>query len=248
VLSADELTRYKRNVLLPGIGIPGQERLRQARVLIIGAGGLGSTAAFYLAAAGVGTLGVADFDRVDLTNLQRQILHTTADIGTLKAESARHKLLALNPCIRVELITDKISTANIQSVIRDFHFIIDATDNFASKFLINDGCVAARIPFSHAGIREFAGQTITVMPGVSACYRCIFHAPPPEGALPPSSELGVLGAVAGLIGTIQATEAIKVITGTGTPLFDALLCCDTAGMDFRKIAVSKNSNCPLCGV
>ena len=246
MLSAEQLSRYRRNILLPGIGEAGQARLLQARVLVIGAGGLGSPAAYYLAAAGIGTIGLADYDLVELSNLQRQILHTTADLGLAKTESAARKLRNLNPELKIQIFSSRMDQHNIQAVIRGFDFVIEATDNFESKFLINDACLSAAVAFSHAGIREFEGQTMTVAPGVSACYRCVFLEPPPAGSLPPSAQLGVLGATAGIMGTLQAAETIKVLTGVGSPLHNCLLYCDTRTMDFRKVQVQPNPACPVC--
>lgn len=241
------LERYSRQILLKEVGIEGQSKLAKARVLVIGAGGLGAPAAYYLAAAGVGTLGLVDGDRVDLSNLQRQILHFTPDIGKDKARSAAEKLSLLNPDVQLEPIVDRVVAANIRQLIRNYDFVIDGTDNFAAKFLINDACVMEKIPYSHGGILRFSGQTVTVFPGSSACYRCIFKAPPPANLVPSCSQAGILGAVAGILGTIQAAEALKAITGAGEPLKDALLTFDAAGMDFRKVKIQRDPNCAVCG-
>jgi molybdopterin/thiamine biosynthesis adenylyltransferase len=243
----EQLQRYSRHILLAGVGVEGQARLLASKVLIIGAGGLGSPAALYLAAAGVGTLGIADADSVDLTNLQRQIIHFTKDVGRPKVESAKEKILALNPETTVNTYHVFVSADTIGDIIRDYDFVIDATDNFAAKFLINDACVLAKKPFSHGGILRFTGQTMTILPGVSACYRCVFPAPPPKNAVPSCSQAGVLGGIAGMLGTIQAVEAVKFVTKAGTLLADAMLTFDAQLMDFRKIKIRRNPNCPLCG-
>ena len=246
-LTEQQLKRYSRNILLKEIGIEGQIKIINSKVLIIGAGGLGAPIALYLAAAGVGTIGIADADIVDLSNLQRQILHFTADIGAPKVASARSKINALNPDVRVETYYQFVSSQTIQDILKNYDFVIDGTDNFAAKFLINDACILNGIPYSHGGILRFSGQTMTVVPDSSACYRCVFSAPPPKDAVPTCSQAGVLGATAGMLGTIQATEALKFITGTGTLLTDTLLTFDAFSMDFRKIPLRKRPDCPVCG-
>jgi len=243
----EQLERYSRHIILQDIGIEGQAKINAARVLIIGAGGLGAPAALYLAAAGVGTIGIADADRVDLSNLQRQVIHFTSDIGRPKVESAAEKMGAINPGIKINTYYEFLQATNISPIIADYDFVIDGTDNFAAKFLINDACVMAGKPFSHGGILRFDGQTMTIAPGQSACYRCIFPAPPPPGAVPTCSQAGVLGAVAGILGTIQATEALKFVTGVGTLLTNALLIFDAKIMSFRRVDIRRNRNCPLCG-
>ncbi len=243
----DQLERYSRNILLEDIGTAGQEKILRSSVLVIGAGGLGSPVALYLAAAGVGTIGIADFDRVELSNLQRQIIHFTADIGKPKVQSAREKMTAINPDIKVNAIEEFLSGVNIVSIIRGYDFVIDCTDNFATKFLINDACVIEKKPFSHGGVLRFEGQTMTVKPGETACYRCIFTAPPLAGTVPSCRQAGVLGAVAGILGTIQASEALKFITGAGEMLYNRLLIFDAKKMNFRKAVFNKNPECPVCG-
>lgn len=243
----DRLERYSRHILLKDVGIEGQEKLWQSKVLIIGAGGLGAPVALYLAAAGVGTLGIADADSVDLSNLQRQVIHFTPDVGKPKVQSAAEKIAELNPDVTVRQHKMFLDSENIQPVIADYDFIIDGTDSFAAKFLINDACVLAKKPFSHGGILRFRGQTMTVIPGQSACYRCVFHAPPPTGSVPTCSQAGVLGAIAGMLGTIQAAEALKFITGTGKLLTNALLTFDSLEMNFRKVPLKHNHACPICG-
>ncbi|MCD6396176.1 MAG: HesA/MoeB/ThiF family protein [Spirochaetaceae bacterium] len=243
----DQLERYSRHILLKDIGIEGQEKLMDGKVLIIGAGGLGSPAALYLAAAGVGTIGIVDGDRVDLSNLQRQIAHFTKDIGEWKVKSASNKMSFINPDVKVIPYNEYLFASNIRNVIKDYDFIIDGTDNFAAKFLINDACIFENIPFSHGGILRFDGQTFTINPNKSACLRCLFHEPPPADLVPSCSEAGVLGAIAGMLGTIQAAEALKFLTGTGQLLNNKLLTFDALDMSFRKITVKKNDSCPVCG-
>jgi molybdopterin/thiamine biosynthesis adenylyltransferase len=242
-----QLERYSRHILLGNIGIEGQERILNGKVLIIGAGGLGAPVALYLAAAGVGTIGIIDGDVVDLSNLQRQVVHFTADVGSPKVESAAAKLRALNPEVRVITHHEFADAGNIRALIRDYDFIVDGTDSFAAKFLINDACVLEKKPFSHGGILRFTGQSMTVVPGSSACYRCVFNAPPPANAVPTCSQAGVLGAIAGMLGTIQAAEALKFLTGAGTLLVDRLLTFDALTMDFRKVTLRRRDTCPVCG-
>lgn len=246
-LSPDQIERYSRHILLNEVGGKGQEKLLAGRVLIIGAGALGAPAALYLAAAGVGVLGIADADVVDVTNLQRQVIHFTADVGKSKVVSAAEKIHALNPDVEVRTHPGWITAANAAGIIADYDFVIDGTDNFAAKFLINDACVLGRKPYSHGGILRFDGQTITVRPGVSACYRCIFPAPPPQNAIPTCSEAGVLGVLPGLIGMIQATEAMKFLLGIGDLLTDRLLTYNARALKFREIAIKRNPKCPVCG-
>ena len=221
----EELSRYSRHFLLKECGVEGQNRIRRGRVLIVGAGGLGSPVALYLAAAGVGTIGIADGDVVDLSNLQRQVIHTTADVGRPKVESACERIKAINPHVIAEPICDLLNEANAADIIRNYDFIVDATDNFAAKMLIND----------------------TWVPG-SACYRCIFGGEPPLDVVPPAAETGVFGVIAGILGTIQAAEALKFLTGIGHLLTDSLLTFDAKTMDFGKICVSRNKQCGVCAV
>ncbi|MBW2484005.1 MAG: HesA/MoeB/ThiF family protein [Deltaproteobacteria bacterium] len=242
-----QLERYSRNIVLPEMGLKGQERLLKAKILIIGAGGLGSPAALYLAAAGVGTIGIADYDEVELSNLQRQIAHTTNDINRTKVESAAEKMRAINPDVMVRPHLESLSGDNIREIIKGYDFIIDGSDNFPTKFLINDACIFANIPFSHGGVLRFDGQTMTILPGKSACYRCIFTKPPPQDAVPTCSQAGILGAVAGMLGTIQAAEALKYVLGIGELLTNVLLTFDAKTMEFNKITISKQKNCLICG-
>jgi adenylyltransferase/sulfurtransferase len=242
-----QLERYSRHILLDDVGVEGQEKLLQAKVLIIGAGGLGSPAALYLAAAGIGTIGIVDNDSVEISNLQRQIAHFTKDIGIPKVESAAEKMRAINPEIIIRTYKEYLCAANILKIIEGYDFVIDGTDNFPTKFLVNDACVILSIPFSHGGILRFNGQTMTILPGHSACYRCGFRNPPPPDAVPSCAQAGVLGAIAGMLGTIQAAEALKFITGAGGLLTNTLLTFDARTMAFRKIKLNKQESCPLCG-
>ena len=246
-LTEEQIERYSRHILLEQVGGVGQEKLLSSKVLIVGAGGLGSPAALYLAAAGVGTIGIIDADKVDLTNLQRQIIHHTSDLGVEKVKSAENKMRAINPEVTVKTYHQPAKADNIREIIREYDFVIDGTDNFPAKFLINDACYFEKIPFSHAGILKFYGQLITVLPGETTCYRCIFNAPPPAGAVPSCSQAGVLGVLAGVIGSLQATEAIKYLLGVGRLLTDTLLTYDALEMEFRAVKLNRNPNCPLCG-
>lgn len=245
-LTQEELERYNRNILLSGIGIEGQRKLKNANVFVVGAGGLGSSVLYYLAAAGVGNLGICDGDIVDLSNLQRQILHNTQDLGKNKADSAYQKLIALNPNLNLQVFREKLNTQNIQQTIRNYDLIIEATDTFGSKFLLNDACVLEGKILIRASALHFGGQVMSIKPRSSACYACLFDAPP-KHTMPTGSSVGILGAVAGLFGVLEANEAIKIITGVGKPLFDQMLTCDIRSMDFRKISIKRNPNCRVCG-
>lgn len=242
----EQLERYSRHIILKEIGVKGQKKLLDAKVLIIGAGGLGAPAALYLAAAGVGTIGIADADVVDLSNLQRQVIHSTPDVGKPKVESAKESMLAINPDIQVRTYQEFIYSGNIADIIQDYDFILDGTDNFPAKFLINDACVLAGKPFSHAGIIRFTGQLMTYVPGQGPCYRCVFKNPPPKDAVPTCKEAGVIGAMAGVIGCLQAMEAVKYITGAGELLTGRLLTYDALKMEFRTIRVPQDSHCAVC--
>lgn len=242
----EQLERYSRQIILSEVGGKGQALIRQAKVLVIGAGGLGSPAIYYLVAAGIGTIGIADFDKVGLSNLQRQILHFTKDLNRPKTESAAEKIHDLNPDVKIETYKKQIDSNNIVDIIKHYDFIIDGTDNFSAKFLINDACVLNKKPFSHGGVLRFEGQTMTYLPG-HTCYRCIFIKPPEKGVVPGCREAGVLGAVVSVIGSIQATEALKYILGQGELLTDKLLSYNSMEMNFSKIKISKNNKCPVCG-
>jgi molybdopterin-synthase adenylyltransferase len=246
-LTETQTERYSRHIILKEVGVKGQQKLLDSKVLIIGTGGLGSPISLYLTAAGIGTIGIADADNVDLSNLQRQVIHFTPDIGKPKVISAREKMEAINPDVQVRTYHEWINAANIMGIISDYDFVIDGTDNFAAKFLINDACVLAGKPFSHGGILQFVGQTITVLPGTSTCYRCIFPAPPPKDALLPCSKAGVFGVLPGVIGSIQATEAIKFLLEQGNLLTGRILKYDALGMKFRVVTINRNPKCPACG-
>jgi adenylyltransferase/sulfurtransferase len=247
-LTTDEIERYSRQIMVPELGGRGQLRLRQAGVLVIGAGGLGSPAALYLAAAGVGALGLVDSDHVELSNLQRQILHFTPDIGAPKVESAKAKLTRLNPDVEVRLHPVRLDESNAREIFNGYDFVVDGSDNFATKFLVNDIAVAMGIAYSHAGIVRLQGQTMTVIPGKGACYRCLFNAPPPPEEILSCQQAGILGAVAGTIGSLQATEAVKYLTGFEEGLLvDRLLTYDARTMVFHTVAVKKDPGCKACG-
>ena len=225
----------------------GQKKLLNASVLIIGAGGLGAPAALYLAAAGVGTIGIVDADEVDLSNLQRQVIHTTNDVGKAKVKSAAETMEAINPDVTVKTYRTFVDSSNIMDLIKDYDFIIDGTDNFPAKFLINDACVMAEKPFSHAGIIRFKGQLMTYVPGEGPCYRCVFKNPPPKDAVPTCKQAGVIGAMGGVIGSLQAMEAIKYIIGKGDLLTGKLLTYDALKMEFHTIKLPKDDHCAVCG-
>ncbi len=243
----DQIARYSRHFIIDEVGPKGQEKICKGKVLIVGAGGLGSPAAYYLAAAGVGTICVIDEDVVDLSNLQRQILHTTGDLGKPKAESARDKLTALNPDCRVKPICARLTAGNAPEIIKEYDAVVDGTDNFTTRFLINDACVMLGKPFFHGGVLRFFGQALTVIPGQGPCYRCIFGEPPVPGTVPTCAEAGVLGVLPGIIGVIQATEVLKYLLGLGDLLVGRLLTYDALSLQFREIQVKKNPDCPVCG-
>ena len=246
-LSPAETLRYSRHLILPDIGVAGQQRLKAARVLLVGAGGLGSPAALYLAAAGVGTLGLVDWDVVDVTNLQRQIIHGTASVGTSKLESARARLKDLNPHVQVETFGVRLTSANALDTVRDFDIVVDGSDNFPTRYLVNDACVLLGKPNVYGAIFRFDGQASVFDARVGPCYRCLFADPPPPDLVPSCAEGGVLGVLPGIIGSIQALETIKVIVGVGETLVGRLLLCDARRMQFRELALSKDPECPVCG-
>ena len=246
-LSNDEILRYSRHLIMPEVGMKGQQKLKAARVLCIGAGGLGSPLALYLAAAGVGTLGIVDFDVVDYTNLQRQIIHTTADVGRKKLDSATEKLKAINPFLNVRTFETKLTSENALEIFADFDIIADGTDNFPTRYLVNDACVLTGKPNVYGSIFRFEGQASVFATKKGPCYRCLYPAPPPPGLVPSCAEGGVLGILPGLVGVIQATEAIKLILGKGEPLISRLLLIDALGMKFRELKLRKNPDCPVCG-
>lgn len=243
----EQLERYSRHIILKEIGVKGQKKLMNGSVLIIGAGGLGAPAALYLAAAGVGKIGIVDADVVDLSNLQRQVIHTTADVGRPKVESAAETMRAINPDVEVVTYHEFISSANIMDIIKDYDFVLDGTDNFPAKFLINDACVMADKPFSHAGILRFKGQLMTVIPHQSPCYRCVFKTMPPKDAIPTCKQAGVIGAMAGVIGSLQALEAVKFLTGAGELLTGRLLTFDALTMKFHTVKLPpRGDGCAVC--
>jgi adenylyltransferase/sulfurtransferase len=247
IFSDKQLRRYQRHLSLREVGFKGQQKLLASKVLCVGAGGLGSPALYYLAAAGVGTIGIAEGDVVDDSNLQRQILHFTEDVGRPKLSSAREKLEKINPDVKVIEHPGWLTAENAVEIISGYDFVLDGTDNFPAKFLINDACVIAGKPFSHAGILRFEGQAMTVVPGKSRCYRCLFREPPPADAVPSCAEAGVLGAIAGVMGTLQATEALKCLLGKGDLLTDRLLIFDALAMRFREIRGARDPGCAVCG-
>lgn len=243
-----QLERYSRHIILGEVGVKGQKKLLGAKVLIIGAGGLGAPAAMYLAAAGVGTIGIADADTVDLSNLQRQIIHATADVGKAKVKSAEETMRAMNPDVEVKTYQIFVNSTNIRELVREYDFVIDGTDNFPAKFLINDACVMEKKPFCHAGIIRFKGQLMTYIPGKGPCYRCVFKNPPPKDAVPTCKQAGVIGAMGGVIGSLQAMEAIKYIVGVGENLTGTLLTYDALKNDFHAVKLPKaDGSCPVCG-
>jgi molybdopterin/thiamine biosynthesis adenylyltransferase/rhodanese-related sulfurtransferase len=245
-LTRDELLRYSRHLVLPGLGLEGQRKLKGARVLIVGAGGLGAPAALYLAAAGVGTIGLVDPDRVDVTNLQRQIIHGASGVGRAKVDSARARLRDLNPHVAVELFEELLTSANARGIIRRFDLVIDGSDNFPTRYLVNDACVLEGRPLVYGSIFRFDGQVSLFAPG-GPCYRCLFADPPPAGLVPNCAEGGVVGALPGIIGSLQALEAIKLIVGTGESLAGRLLLFDGLKLTFREVTLRKDPDCPVCG-
>ena len=244
----EQLERYSRHLILKGVGVAGQKKLLEGKVLVIGAGGLGSPAILYLAASGVGTIGIVDGDKVDLSNLQRQVIHANEAVGMSKAESAAKRVKEINPDVQVNLYPEYVTVENIGKLIEPYDFIIDGVDNFAAKFLINDACVLAKKPFCHAGIREFYGQVLTYVPGEGPCYRCVFEEVPEDGAVDTCSTAGVIGSIPGIIGSIQALEAQKYLTGAGELLTGKILTFDGLTMKFRTVDIPQPSQtCRVCG-
>lgn len=244
----EQMQRYLRHLILKGVGVKGQQKLLESKVLVIGAGGLGSPAILYLAASGVGTIGIVDGDCVDLTNLQRQIIHDMDSLGVEKTESAGERIRKLNPDVKLHLHAERVTPENIMALIEPYDFIIDAVDNFSAKFLINDACVLAKKPFCHAGIRQFYGQVLTYVPGEGPCYRCIFEEIPKDGTVDNCSSAGVIGSIPGIIGSIQALEAQKYITGAGELLTGKMLTFDGLTMRFRTVNFgSPSKGCRVCG-
>ena len=246
-LMAGEVRRYSRHLILPEVGVDGQRRLKQSRVLCVGAGGLGSPAAMYLAAAGVGTLGLVDFDVVDLSNLQRQLLHGTSDVGRPKLDSAADRLREVNPHVRIEPHHTALTSANALDLLREYDVILDGTDNFPTRYLVNDACVLLRKPNAFGSIFRFEGQASVFGVEGGPCYRCLYPEPPPPGLVPSCAEAGVLGVLPGIIGTIQATETIKLLLGIGQPLIGRFLVFEALRMRFRELTLRRDPECPVCG-
>jgi adenylyltransferase/sulfurtransferase len=246
-LTTDDLSRYSRHLILPEVGMEGQRKLKAASILCVGAGGLGSPLALYLAAAGIGTLGLVDFDVVDASNLQRQIIHSTKDIGRKKLDSAEEKLRALNPALNIVKHDTMLSSANALEIIKDYDIVADGTDNFPTRYLVNDACVILGKPNAYGSIFRFEGQASVFATKEGPCYRCLYPEPPPPGLVPSCAEGGVLGILPGLVGVIQATEVIKLILGKGSPLIGRLLLVDALSMRFRELKLRKNPECPVCG-
>ena len=245
-LSPQQVKRYSRHIIMSDVGSKGQRKIIQSRVLIVGAGGLGSPSAVYLALAGVGTIGIVDFDVVDLSNLQRQVLHHNDDVGRPKVQSARDNLLAYNPDIDVVLHETRLESHNAVEIIGQYDLVINGADNFATRYLVNDACYLLKKPLVDGSILIFDGQATVFVPG-QGCYRCLFPSPPPPGMVPNCAEAGVLGALTGLVGSIQATEALKLLMGIGRSLTSRLLLIDALDMTFREVRIKRNPNCPLCG-
>ncbi len=243
----DQLHRYSRHIILPEVGGKGQKKISEAKVIMIGAGGLGCPVGYYLAAAGVGTLAIVDNDEVELSNLQRQIAHSVNTIGVNKADSAKKTFEGLNSDVNVIAIRERINSKNILDLIKDYDIVVDGTDNFPTRYLINDACVMLKKPLVSGAILRFEGQVTTIIPGEGHCYRCLFEEPPPPGLVPSCQEAGVLGVLCGVVGSLQATEVLKLIIGKGKPLSGQLLIYDALGVNFRKVKVPKNENCPVCG-
>ncbi|RJP23828.1 MAG: molybdopterin-synthase adenylyltransferase MoeB [Candidatus Omnitrophota bacterium] len=243
----DQIERYSRHIILPNVGGKGQRTLLRSKALVLGAGGLGSPAALYLTTAGVGTLGIVDCDTVELSNLNRQILHSTKEVGVNKTDSAKWKLKNLNPDVNVINYHLRVHSSNIFDLIGGYDVVLDGTDNFPARFLINDACVMAKKPLIHAGVFRFEGQAMTILPGKGPCYRCVFSEPPPPGLVPSCQEAGILGSIAGILGAIQATEAIKVLLGIGEPLVGRLFLFDALEMQARTITIPRDTHCAVCG-
>jgi adenylyltransferase/sulfurtransferase len=246
-LTVDEVRRYSRHLIIPDVAMAGQQRLMNAKVLCVGAGGLGSPALMYLAAAGVGTIGIVEFDTVDESNLQRQIIHGQSDIGKSKAQSAKEKIAEINPYVNVITHELRLDVTNVMDLFSQYDIIVDGTDNFATRYLVNDACVLLKKPYVWGSIYRFDGQASVFWAEYGPCYRCLYPEPPPPGMVPSCAEGGVLGVLCATIGSIQTTEAIKVITGVGESLIGSLMVYDALEMEFRKVKIRKDPNCPLCG-
>src|SRR5438132_3419315 len=246
-LSQQEVARYSRHLIMPEVALDGQKRLKASRILLIGAGGLGSPLGLYLAAAGIGRIGLVDFDVVDFSNLQRQVLHGTPDVGRPKLQSAKERLQAINPEVQMDLYETRLTSANALALFAPYDVVIDGTDNFPTRYLVNDACVLLKKPNVYGSIFRFDGQASVFYPGKGPCYRCLYPEPPPPGEVPSCAEGGVLGILPGLIGCIQATECVKLLLGQGSPLVGRLLLYDALQMSFREFNVRRNPKCPMCG-
>lgn len=242
----EQLERYSRHIILPEVGGKGQKKISAAKVFIVGAGGLGCPVGYYLAAAGVGTLALTDNDTVELSNLQRQIAHSVHTLGVMKADSAKKTFEALNPDVNVIAVKERLNSGNILDLIRDYDVIVDGSDNFPTRYLVNDACVMLKKPLVSGAILRFEGQVTTIQPVTGPCYRCLFEDPPPPGLVPSCQEAGVLGVLPGVVGALQATEVLKLILGKGSPLAGQLLIYDALGTNFRKVKIPKNPSCPVC--
>ena len=245
MLTDEQIKRYARQIIMPEIGVKGQIKLLESSVLVVGAGGLGSPAIQYLAGAGVGRIGIVDGDSVDVSNLQRQTIHA-GNLGMNKAESARIFVEKLNPDVKVDVYAFNLTPENARGIIKKYDVVLDCTDNFVSRFLINDACVIEEVPFVHAAVLRFEGEIMTVIPKETACYRCVFKHAPPPGTVPTCQEAGVIGATVGVLGTLQAIEAIKIITGIGETLANRMLHVDLLTMDFTELKLRKDPDCPVC--
>lgn len=246
-LREDQIERYSRQIILPQVGGKGQKKLLAGKVLLIGTGGLGSPVSLYLAAAGIGKLGIVDSDNVEISNLQRQIVHSTPNIGKPKVESAAERIAELNPDVKIVPYNIRLTSGNILDIVKEYDIIVDCADNFPTRYLVNDACVLSKKPLSHAGMFGFDGQAITILPRQSACYRCLFPEPPPPGLMPSCQEAGILGAVAGVIGVMQANEVLKYLMGIGDLLTGKLLIFNALEPSFRTVKVRRNPKCPVCG-
>ena len=246
-LSDEEIERYSRHIILSEVGGAGQQKLKEASVLVVGAGGLGSPVLLYLAAAGVGRIGVIEDDVVDVTNLQRQVLHSTSDVGRPKVVSASETMQQINPHVEVDVYQQRLTKDNVLDLVDKYDVIVDGVDNFPTRYLLNDACVMKKKILIEGGILRFMGLIMSIHGGETACYRCVFEEPPPPGTVPSCAEAGVLGAVAGVVGTIQATEVLKILTGIGEPLYNRLLQFDAEEMRFHEVKAKRNPKCPVCG-
>lgn len=244
----DQMVRYSKQIIIPEVGPGGQEKISSGKALLVGAGGLGSIVAYYLCAAGVGTIGIVDHDIVDLSNLHRQILHSTNDIGKFKVVSAKESLSALNPDSQVITCGERLTASNAMGIIQDYDVVVDCADNFSTKFLLNDACIMAGKPLFFGAVLRFVGQALSILPGEGPCYRCLFRVPPPSGIAPASAQAGLLGVLPGTIGLIQATEVLKYFLGLGELLLGKMLTYNLLTMEFSKVKIGKSPDCPVCGI